>query len=85
MLAGVGDQAYPLDITRSIINEYTYIAVLGYTRDEFAEAAQMIASGTVDVSFVISETVPVEGTPDAFERLSSGRDGLCKILVSPDA
>jgi hypothetical protein len=34
---------------------------------------------------VISEVVPVVGTPDAFARLSEGRDGLCKILVSPDA
>ena len=85
VLAGVGEQPYPLDITRSIINEYTYIAVLGYTRDEFAEAAEMIASGKVDVSFVISETVSVAGTADAFARLSGGRGGLCKILVSPDA
>jgi (R,R)-butanediol dehydrogenase/meso-butanediol dehydrogenase/diacetyl reductase len=85
VLAGVGEQPYSLDILRSIINEYTYIAVLGYTRAEFAETAQMIASGDVDVSPVISEVVPVEATPGAFARLSDGRNDLCKILVSPDA
>lgn len=85
VLAGVGDQPYSLDILRSIINEYTYIGVLGYTRAEFAETAMMIARGDVDVTPVISEVVAVEGTPDAFARLSEGRDGLCKILVSPDA
>lgn len=85
VLAGVGEQPYQLDILRSIINEFTYVGVLGYTRDEFAESARLIASGRVDVSSVISEVVPVEGTPDAFARLSGGRDGLRKVLVSPDA
>jgi len=85
VLAGVGEQPYSLDILRSIINEFTYVAVLGYTRREFAESALMIAEGKVDVSLVISEVVPVEGTPDAFARLSTGRNDICKILVSPDA
>jgi len=85
VLAGVGEEPYSLDILRSIINEYTYIGVLGYTREEFAHTAMLIARGDVDVAPVISEVVAVDGTPDAFARLSEGRDGLCKILVSPDA
>ena len=85
VLAGVGEQPYSLDILRSIINEYTYIGVLGYTRSEFAETAMMIARGDVDVSSVISQTVSVEATPDAFARLSDGRNELRKVLVSPDA
>ncbi len=85
VLAGVGDQPYPLDIMRSIINEYTYIGVLGYSRAEFTESALMIAKGDVDVSSVISEVVSVEATPEAFARLSDGRNDLRKILVSPDA
>lgn len=85
VLAGVGDQPFPLDIMRSIINELTYVAVLGYTRAEFAESATLIARGDVDVTPVISEVVPVEETPDAFARLSDGRNDLRKILVSPDA
>jgi 2-desacetyl-2-hydroxyethyl bacteriochlorophyllide A dehydrogenase len=85
VLAGVGDQPFPLDITRSIINELTYMAVLGYTRQEFTDSAMMIARGQVDVSPVISEVVQVTATGDAFARLSEGRDGLRKILVSPDA
>lgn len=85
VLAGVSQQQYSLDILRTIINEYSFIGALGYSRAEFAETAIMIAGGAVDVSPVISEVVPVESTPDAFARLSAGRDGLCKILVSPDA
>jgi (R,R)-butanediol dehydrogenase/meso-butanediol dehydrogenase/diacetyl reductase len=85
VLAGVGEQPYSLDILRSIINEYTYIGVLGYTRQEFQDTAVMIARGEVDVSPVISEVVAIERTPDAFARLSDGRDALCKVLVSPDA
>jgi (R,R)-butanediol dehydrogenase/meso-butanediol dehydrogenase/diacetyl reductase len=84
VLAGVGDQPFPLDITRSIINELTYIAVLGYSRQEFIDAAMLIAERKVDVSPVISEVVPVERTPDAFARLSDGRNELRKVLVSPD-
>ena len=85
VLAGVGEQPFPLDITRSIISELTYAAVLGYTRAEFIESAMLIAERRVDVSPVISEVVPVEGTPDAFARLSDGRAELRKVLVSPDA
>jgi (R,R)-butanediol dehydrogenase/meso-butanediol dehydrogenase/diacetyl reductase len=85
VLAGVGEQPYSLDILRSIINEYTYIGVLGYSRTEFADSAMIIARGEVDVSPVISEVVGVDNTPAAFARLSDGRDTLCKILVSPDA
>ena len=85
VLAGVSEQQFPLDILRSIINELTYVAVLGYTRAEFAESAAMIASGDVEVSSVISEVVSIDATPDAFARLSGGRNDLCKVLVSPDA
>jgi (R,R)-butanediol dehydrogenase/meso-butanediol dehydrogenase/diacetyl reductase len=85
VLAGVGDQPFPLDITRSIISELTYKAVRGYTRQEFINAAMLIAERKVDVSPVISEVVPVTATPDAFGRLSEGRDELRKVLVSPDA
>jgi (R,R)-butanediol dehydrogenase/meso-butanediol dehydrogenase/diacetyl reductase len=85
VLAGVGEQPFSLDIVRSIINELTYMAVLGYTRREFIDSAMMIARGDVDVTPVISEVVPVEGTPEAFARLSDRRNELCKVLVSPDA
>ncbi len=85
VIAGVGDQPYSMDILRTIINEYTFIGVLGYSRREFADSAMMIARGDVDVTPVISEVVPVSGTPDAFARLSDGRNELRKILVSPDA
>ncbi|TAK55637.1 MAG: hypothetical protein EPO22_14345, partial [Dehalococcoidia bacterium] len=85
VLAGVGETPYQLEILRAIINELRYIAVLGYSRSEFAESAALIASGDVDVSSVVSEVVPLTSTPDTFARLSDGRDGLSKILVSPDA
>lgn len=85
VIAGVGEQPFPMDILRSIINEFSYLAVLGYTRREFIDSAMMIARGEVDVTPVISEVVPVDGTPHAFARLSGGRDALCKVLVSPDA
>jgi len=85
VLAGVGEQPYALDILRTIINEYTYIGVLGYSRSEFAETAAIIASGKADVMPVISEVVGVDATPGAFAQLSDRRDALCKVLVSPDA
>ena len=85
VLAGVGEKPYELSILNAIVNELTFTGILGYTRAEFAETAGIIARGEADVSPVISETVSVAGTPDAFARLSAGRDALCKVLVSPDA
>jgi Zn-dependent alcohol dehydrogenase len=41
--------------------------------------------GREHVPPVISEVVPVAGTPDAFERLARDKDALRKIVVSPDA
>ena len=63
----------------------TYVGVLGYSRAECAATAALIARCEVDVSPVISEVVPVDATPQAFARLSEGRNELRKILVSPDA
>ncbi|MBI2723490.1 MAG: alcohol dehydrogenase catalytic domain-containing protein [Chloroflexi bacterium] len=85
VIAGVGEQPYSLQILPTIVNEHTYIGVLGYSRREFIDSAMLIARGAVDVTPVISEVVAVSDTPAAFARLSDGRNDLRKVLVSPDA
>jgi hypothetical protein len=44
-----------------------------------------VGGDAMSVSKVISEVAPLTSAPDAFAWLSEGRDGLNKILVSPDA
>jgi len=56
--------------------------VLGYDLAEFAETLRRIAEGELDVSPLITGTVPIEGVPGAFAELAHP-DAQAKILVRP--
>ncbi len=56
--------------------------VLGYDPLEFAETLRRIAEGELDVSPLITGSVPIEGVPDAFVELAHP-DAHAKILVQP--
>jgi threonine dehydrogenase-like Zn-dependent dehydrogenase len=56
--------------------------VLGYDPIEFAETLRRIAEGELDVTPLITGSVPIEGVPDAFGTLAHP-DEHAKILVEP--
>ncbi len=56
--------------------------VLGYDPLEFAETLRRIAEGEVDVTPLITGTVPIDGVPEAFQDLAQP-DAHAKILVEP--
>ncbi|MEM7253546.1 MAG: zinc-binding dehydrogenase [Pseudomonadota bacterium] len=56
--------------------------VLGYTRAEFEQTLHAIADGRLDVSPLITGEVSLDGTAQAFERLTNP-EGDAKILVKP--
>jgi threonine dehydrogenase-like Zn-dependent dehydrogenase len=56
--------------------------VLGYDPLEFAETLRRIAEGELDVTPLITGSVPIEGVPGAFTALASP-DEHAKILVEP--
>ena len=82
VVAGTFERPYEVDLVRLLVQEQSIIGTVGYP-DEFREAVELIVSGAIDVSPLISDVVSLEELPWVFERLSAGRDGRQKVLVRP--
>jgi L-iditol 2-dehydrogenase len=50
---------------------------------EYPECIDLMASGAVDVTPLISLTAPLEDGPGLFERLHRGGEGLMKVVLQP--
>lgn len=50
---------------------------------EYPECIELLASGAVDVTPLISLTAPLEEGPGLFERLHRGGEGLMKVVLQP--
>jgi (R,R)-butanediol dehydrogenase/meso-butanediol dehydrogenase/diacetyl reductase len=84
VVAGVFEQPTPILLLRTMVFEHHIIGAFAY-RDEFPQAAQLIASGQIDVAPLISRTVSLAEVPATFAELAADRDRYHKVLVSPDA
>jgi (R,R)-butanediol dehydrogenase/meso-butanediol dehydrogenase/diacetyl reductase len=84
VVAGVFEQPTPILLLRTMVFEHHIIGAFGY-REEFPQAADLIASGEIDVSPVISRTVSLAEVPATFAEIAADRDRYHKVLVSPDA
>jgi L-iditol 2-dehydrogenase len=50
---------------------------------EFRSCIDLIASGRIDVGPLVSEVLPLDEGPGAFERLLRGQEDLLKIVLEP--
>jgi threonine dehydrogenase-like Zn-dependent dehydrogenase len=66
----------------AINKELSLQFVLGYAPHEFAGTLNAIAEGRIDVAPLITDRIPLDAVPRAFERLRSPGD-QAKILVEP--
>ena len=66
----------------AINKELSLQFVLGYAPHEFAGTLSAIAEGRIDVAPLITDRIPLDEVPRAFERLRSPGD-QAKILVEP--
>jgi threonine dehydrogenase-like Zn-dependent dehydrogenase len=82
VVAGAFDAPYTLDLLMFMVQEQSIIGSLGYTT-EIQEAVELIISGAIDVSPVISTVIGLEDVPDMFAELTSSRDKHHKVLVQP--
>ncbi|MEK7247057.1 MAG: hypothetical protein AAB092_01150 [Chloroflexota bacterium] len=64
------------------MQEQSIIGTFGYN-EEFREARDLITSGEVDVSPLISRTVSLEALPATFEEITNDRNKYQKVLVRP--
>jgi (R,R)-butanediol dehydrogenase/meso-butanediol dehydrogenase/diacetyl reductase len=83
VLTGVFEEPYPVRLQRLTVLEHQIIGTFGY-REEFAEAADLIASAAIDVTPLISRTVGLSELPAAFAELEADPNRYHKLLVSPD-
>ena len=82
VIAGSFDLPYTIGLLNLIIQEQSIIATFGYV-EEFAEARDLICSGEVDVSPLISRTVALDDVPGTFENMTRSRNDYQKVLVRP--
>jgi threonine dehydrogenase-like Zn-dependent dehydrogenase len=65
-----------------LIQEQSIVGTFGYA-PEFTEASDLICSGAVDVSPLISRTVSLGELPATFEGITQDRNRDQKVLVRP--
>ena len=74
------------DRFRPIMGIYKHLTVrfvLGWTPDEFSRSLHHLAEGRIDGRALITDEVPLDGVPAAFEALASPEQHV-KILVRPN-
>jgi threonine dehydrogenase-like Zn-dependent dehydrogenase len=84
VVAGTFDFPHPVDLVSMLINEYSLIGSLGSVR-EIYEAAELICSGSVDVSPIISDVIALDQVPGVFAAVVEDRNRHNKVLVHPNA
>jgi 2-desacetyl-2-hydroxyethyl bacteriochlorophyllide A dehydrogenase len=84
VLAGVNEEPYPLSLFQTLVMEHEIIGSLGYTHQEFGEAAALIGNGEVDLAPVISHRLPLREGPRVLGELCGDRSAYHKVLLSPD-
>ena len=50
---------------------------------EFRDCIELVASGKINVEPLISDVLPLEDGPGAFERLHKAEENLLKIILEP--
>jgi len=82
VVAGAFEQPYSVNLLNLLLQEHSIAGTFGYA-SEFEEARDLIVSGTIDVSPLISRVVSLHDLPSAFEELTADRNRDQKVLVRP--
>jgi len=80
LLLGTCLQNVPINPAMLLVREIAVHSSYGCDMEEFLKCIELVASGRIDIGPIISGCVPLEGLPDAFERLCSS-DTEIKVLM----
>ncbi|SDK58552.1 zinc-binding dehydrogenase [Arthrobacter sp. ok362] len=83
VIVAIHPQPRPVDLQRVFWRELTLVGARVYERRDFETAVELLAAGVIPADQLITGTVPLERTADAFSRLAAG-DAM-KILVDCQA
>lgn len=84
VLAGVSMFPITIPTIAVVMRELTLKGDIAYTRREFDDCLELIATKKLDVNKYISAIVGLEEGQASFERLTSGKDKAIKIILRPD-
>ncbi len=84
LLVGVATDAIPTYTVMAVMKELMVQGAIAYTKDEFQTCIDLMANKKIDVMKFVSDTISLEETQKAYERLTSGNDDAIKILVDPN-
>ncbi|MBN2316839.1 MAG: galactitol-1-phosphate 5-dehydrogenase [Sedimentisphaerales bacterium] len=70
------------DLQQLVAREHTFIGSYA-SSGEFRDCIQLVASGQINVEPLISDILPLEEGPRAFERLLKAEENLLKIVLEP--
>lgn len=82
VVAGAFEAPYRVDLLALLVQEQSIAGTFGYAA-EFTEARDLICSGAVDVSPLISRTVSLDDLPATFEEITRDRNKYQKVLARP--
>jgi 2-desacetyl-2-hydroxyethyl bacteriochlorophyllide A dehydrogenase len=83
VIVAIHPQPRPVDLQRVFWRELTILGARVYERRDFETAVELLAAGVIPADQMITGTVPLERTADAFSQLAAG-DAM-KILVDCQA
>ncbi|MFE7420338.1 zinc-binding dehydrogenase [Rhodococcus sp. NPDC057529] len=81
-IAGINLHSESIEPAQAVVKELDLRACLYYSPEEFAQTLQMIASGAIDPTALITGHVGLDGVADAFQRLGTSPTDA-KILLDP--
>jgi L-iditol 2-dehydrogenase len=70
------------DLQQLIAKEHTFTGSYA-SSGEFRDCIELVASGKIKVEPLISDVLPLEEGPDAFDRLLKAEENLVKIVLEP--
>lgn len=84
ILVGVSLGAINYPSILNVMHELTVKGAIAYTKEEFEQCIDLMASKKIDMLKFVDDIVSLEKTQEAFERLTSGDDSAIKILIDPN-
>ncbi|SJM29355.1 alcohol dehydrogenase catalytic domain-containing protein [Mesorhizobium delmotii] len=73
----------PIDVKWLMDEQMEFIGSVWFTTAEGYEIAEMVRSGTIDLSILEYEVSPLERINEAISGISSGRGGFTSYLIEP--
>jgi L-iditol 2-dehydrogenase len=70
------------DLQQLVAKEHTFTGSYA-SSGEFRDCIELVASGKINVEPLISDVLPMQDGPDAFDRLLKAEENLLKIVLEP--